>query len=303
MRMWWWMLPVLLAACERDIKLTDPDEPEVVDSDTVDPVVDTATDTAVAASGSPRLSVSPRLLDFGYVPEGDLATADIEIRNDGDAPLELTDFALGGSTAFAASLGTELVVPAGGVVAVPFTFASTADLEVATWSLTSNDTGLPSASIQLQGTGEDPAVVGAALDFGFVHVDAPSTLAWVVDNPGNQPTTIDAITSSNPAFTVTLPQPLVLDPATSATVDITFDPVGIGPDSTELTVVSDARVPWTPVTATGEGVADPVAVCTGGPRRSTSAARSRSRAAAAATRQAGRSRQRGRGSVSRPAAR
>lgn len=251
-----------LMGCQKELEFSDPEVIIETDGDT-DKIGDNEIDTDLPEDdGAPLLQIVPPIIDFGYVPEGDQLRDIITITNVGTADLVLDDTALAGSLAFETdAVGVTWTLAPGESEVITILFTSTANFEEGAWSVLSNDVGLQSVSVRLEGDGRDPAVNGTSLDFGPVHINEDATLAWALDNPGNQPVTITAIESSDPAFSVSLAQPVVIASEQSATVDVVFDPEEVREYAGELTVVSDARIPMPPVEVTGEGVDDPIAIC------------------------------------------
>ncbi|RME25264.1 MAG: choice-of-anchor D domain-containing protein [Candidatus Zixiibacteriota bacterium] len=79
-------------------------------------------------------------------------------------------------------------------------------------------------------------------DFGDVYTrETQDTLSMTVKNTGNWPLTLLGLASSNsPVFSVVVDPawPTVLDPDSSLTIDVVFDPVTDGPDSSLITILS-----------------------------------------------------------------
>ncbi|MCB9681789.1 MAG: choice-of-anchor D domain-containing protein [Alphaproteobacteria bacterium] len=254
---------LVATACQDLSVVTKPDDPVYIPVDTE--VVDSDTPTTLL----PELVYAPELLPFGYVPEGDTSTLSVLVSNEGEADLIVQDLAITGSAAFSWSMDDDpLVVAPGAAGEIRVTYTATAGDDTGTLGFSSNDPYQPAGHVLLTGTGADPGlvVVPDPLHFGDVLVGDAASEVLTLSNPGNSTVTVTGFTSSEGAFAIPpLGAPLVLDPGTSTSVDVVFQPVDPQPYAGTITVASDSRVPVAPVGVDGRGVARPEAVCDADP--------------------------------------
>lgn len=99
--------------------------------------------------------------------------------------------------------------------------------------------------------------VPGGADLGDVCVGSTRSTALNVCNTGKADLLVEAITSSNPAFSVTSPSsgfPVTISPDFCFPFQVSLSPGGTGPQSTTLTITSnDEESPTTTVTVTGVG--------------------------------------------------
>lgn len=100
----------------------------------------------------------------------------------------------------------------------------------------------------------------SAVDFGYVPTGESAEALLELTSIGSGTLTIDALTISNPAFTLEDSYPRSLDPGESATLTVRFTPTEPIVYTGTLEVVSDDRLP---LSAELQGSADPtpIAVC------------------------------------------
>ena len=257
---------LLVAACSETTFTAKPDEdgPIYLPDDT-DVLVEDTDPGPPVTSQIPELSFSPSVIDFGYVDEGSSAEREVLVTNLGDAALLLTDLAVQGDASFTWSADAdpfELAPGTSAPVRVTFTPSNTDD--AADLSFATNDPYVPEGTVVLLGTGRNPLVVGSPSPLVFSDVPVGDVAADVLTltNVGNAPVTVTGVTSSHPVF-VALPfaTALVIDPQSSATVDVVFSPVDPQAYAGELTIQSDARLLPAPVPVLAGGVGKPDAVC------------------------------------------
>ncbi|MBT1708525.1 S8 family serine peptidase [Fulvivirgaceae bacterium PWU5] len=123
------------------------------------------------------------------------------------------------------------------------------DEDTVTVSLTLNVTnnGAPIAAVEPD-----------SVDFGPVFETGSAQRTVQITNAGSEPLIITSITSSNPDFTVSASDTVIVPPFRSYTVTITYEPSGLGPAAGELTIVTNdpAQTTFT-VWLFGEGVEAP----------------------------------------------
>lgn len=137
---------------------------------------------------------------FGEVSVGgNGATVSVEVRNEGDEDLKVSDVTCSGTDAdsFAPDSAAPFAIGPDSKSAFDLTFSPTSiGQKHATLSVTSNDPDVPTYSIQLSGTGTAGSMsvyqgnigvsAGGEAHFGYVCVDTVNTVTFVVCNDGNQ---------------------------------------------------------------------------------------------------------------------
>ena len=222
MKAMWTLLVVCMAAC-----VGNASQGEGVD-DTGDP-------EDLAGWSFPSIKVTPGVIDFGQVFEGEEPEETLNILNLGDAELELTGFQLSGCQFFSLVVaGTEYPVSQETVEGI--TLEQVIELEPneslffkvrfvpednqkaeGTLTLYSNDPLHPQVSVQLRGNQSGPcmAVNPQEVTFGGREIGAVATLPMVISSCGDEPLEIYGIAfmdGSSEDFWVDL-SPLVHEPA------------------------------------------------------------------------------------------
>ena len=187
-------------------------------------------------------------LEFGTVCEGPEHLT-LQIFNVGNENLIIQSVQrLMGSTAFEVDPfpATPLVISAGGEVDfnVHFTPTTPGTAEEATIRITSNDPGAPVVDLPAEGIGGIATVelaIADAGDFGEVCLGSFKDRDLVINNAGDCPLEINAITSTSPDFLVpgVLSFPLVVIAGGSITVPLRYQPGTIGADSATISVISN----------------------------------------------------------------
>ena len=159
-----------------------------------------ATGTGVAVVSQPVLSVSPASLSFTNVTVGASAAKTVTISNTGNAPLNITNMTLAGSTAFSFSPASLAPIAAGASATLTVTYSPTVagTDSGATIDITSNG---GNASVGLTGS----AVQQSAGDVALVRLRAPGTMTARVGREFDMDVTAEATTTADTAnATVTL---------------------------------------------------------------------------------------------------
>ncbi len=228
--------------------------------------VDLNTGSSSPPPAAPAISVA-RNLDFGLVPIGQAADARLVLFNTGAGPLNITPAAV--AAPFQLISGASSTIAPGQTTPLSLRFTpSAAGTVSAVLTIASNDPANPQVSISLTGTGVPPSGSGPVLeltpqrlDFGTLAIGESSReLTLQARNRGDANLTINTITSSNPAFRVTIPPPpIVLAPGSVQSIQIRFTPSGAGVQSGTLTFASNAPVATVDLTGISTApVASPV---------------------------------------------
>ncbi len=96
----------------------------------------------------------------------------------------------------------------------------------------------------------------SSLSFGNVNVSSPATQNVTLTNTGNSAVTVSAVTLAGAGISASgVSTGLILNPAQTATLAVTFNPSGAGSVTGNVTVASNASNSPDAVTLTGTGVA------------------------------------------------
>ena len=202
------------------------------------------------------LTSGTALTDFGSVAAGSTASRTFRLRNLGSIAIQVTGLTIAGEQAdqFQAMLtGLPRTLAAGASVDVPIAFAPTGPGAIqATYTITS--TGGPDFIGTLAGTGLAPALVleqpegtiltpgSTVTDFGLAIVgEGGETVIYIIRNAGTAPLEISGTSTATGPFVLEIPgQPSAIAPGESAVIYVSFSPASGGPQTGELTLVSNA---------------------------------------------------------------
>jgi MYXO-CTERM domain-containing protein len=227
--------------------------------------------TLTGSGAGPHLTASPSPLSLGSSNVGVNALALLNLGNTGELPLHVT------SAAFSGTNGSEfstpsvfpvVVAPAGSSSIVVQFRPAAAGPRTGQITLQSDDPITPAITVALDGTGTAPmiSVMPGSVGFGLVTVGAvsmPTTIT--VANTGGGALSISAITLGGPdaaEFQLVAPAlPLVIQPAASRTVAVSFAPQKVGMAMAKLTLVNDdPSSPSVDVPLSGTGAAPTIGV-------------------------------------------
>jgi len=188
----------------------------------------------------------PNLVDFGDVLLGDVATAEVRVRSVGTDTLQLQDFSLDDATVTLVSLEPEGFLLAPGEEALArLEFRPTRDAVLSAELLVeSNDRQSPVVSVDVRGDGLGPdlTLFPPSFDFGDLELGCTNELTMELRNEGRAPVTISSLDLDQASDEVSMSAvvlPLVIEPGAFATVELTYVPADVTPDSSVLRVVSD----------------------------------------------------------------
>ncbi len=186
------------------------------------------------------LNVSPAALAFGavHVPTAGV-TKTLLVQNATTAPLTVTGLELSGPAAasFTATPSAPFTLGANGTQTVSVTYRPTAEGEATAELKVSSAT--ESATVTLSGSALTRYLIAkpAALELGTVKVGEQSPRQELtLENVSDESVTVQAISSSEPAFTVEATLPLTLAARASAAVGVRFTPQAAGAASGSLEV-------------------------------------------------------------------
>jgi len=245
----------------------------VIDSnDTDEPVVTVSLSGNGVPEPVPEIDVSPMSLDYGVVFIGSSSSLSVTIENIGSADLDVTSIALGAGTSadFAIAPGPASIVLAPGAnVTVEVTYSpSDEDTDSGTLVIDSDDADEPVVTVSLIGNGVPVPVAEIdvspmSLDYGDVFIGSSSSLSVTIANIGSADLDVTSIAlgaATSADFAIAPgPASIVLAPGANVTVEVTYSPSDLGPDSGTLVIDSnDADEPTVTVSLFGNGVPVPV---------------------------------------------
>ncbi|MFL6307459.1 MAG: beta strand repeat-containing protein [Candidatus Sulfotelmatobacter sp.] len=196
---------------------------------------------------TPQLTVSPTAVSFGNVPLNVASTQPVTLTSTGSAAVTINaatvtgpGFSVTGAT-FPVTLNPNQAV----TLQVRFdpTAAGAASGQI---TVTSDSTTGATTQVTLSGTGTVAAVSqltvsAGSLSFGNVTVNSSATLPVTLTSSGTAPLTINAATLSGAGFTDSgATFPVTLNPNTSVTLQVKFNPTAAGGVTGQLTIASNS---------------------------------------------------------------
>ncbi|RMG51485.1 MAG: choice-of-anchor D domain-containing protein, partial [Acidobacteria bacterium] len=195
----------------------------------------------------PVCEVTPITLDFGDVCTGDSADRTITVRNTGNGAFTINGINSDNPAFTIVSPTLPVTVNPGDTVTVRVRFTCTTPgpqsgtISFVTDPATPCDSSEPlCAPVSVTGfcVNIDGDAAPRTIDFGQVCVGDSASQDFTVTNTGNRPFTIDAVNSSNPAFTVAPAGGVTIAPGDSATFTVTFTCTTSGPQSGTISFVT-----------------------------------------------------------------
>ncbi|WP_311173112.1 choice-of-anchor D domain-containing protein [Halobellus ordinarius] len=199
----------------------------------------TLTATLGATATEPDIEVSQGSITFNRTRLGETDTATLEIRNTGNADLNVTNIAKAGANPGKFALErSQVTVPAQSTEEVEVTFQPTDNVtaaqdgtpQTAALVVQSNDTDERVKRTTLSGTGKTPALTGTdAVQFGATSIGDTSTRTVTITNDvsASADVTLETISVAGPAsdeFDVIAPSDRTLSPGESASVTVELTP-------------------------------------------------------------------------------
>ena len=220
------ILPLILAACS-DYEVSNPDGGSIY---------------------NPDIEVSPPELVFEPMPVGDSASAQLTLRNRGDASLTLYSVTPAGAAGFSlASAAPERLSPdESATLTVLYTAGAPEDLG---WIvITSDDEGDPELQVPLYGAAlfGELAIAPNPYDFGTLPVACPREVNIELFNVGEAPVTVDELRQTGEGYSLELPAlPITLAPGEFSVARLRFEGGAEGSFPGETLVVSSETVDQT----------------------------------------------------------
>ncbi len=192
--------------------------------------------------GASCLTLLPRDVDFGTVPEGMSATRRVDLLNRCQYDVQIVDAQVStteGGYFSMAQMATTLVVPAGGMESLRVSYNPKPGAGTSTGALTLKAAELNALSteqVSLRGTSKvfPPCtwqMLPQALEFGAVPVGSEATLGVTLRNTGAEECFVGAMqlaSGSDPEFRASPLQSTVLQPGGQAQLRVTFKPMMAG---------------------------------------------------------------------------
>jgi hypothetical protein len=210
-----------------------------------------------------QLTVSAGSLSFGNVTVNSTATLPVTLTSSGTAPLTITAATVGGADFTDSGATFPVTLNPNTSVTLQVKFNPTA-AGAATGQLTiaSNSAGGSPTQVQLSGTGTAAAtaqlqVSATSLPFGSVPVNSTATLTLRLISSGTAPVTVNSVGLTGTGFSDSgATFPVTLNPNTSVTLNVQFDPTAAGAATGQLTITSTSSTGGTTqVTLSGTGTA------------------------------------------------
>ncbi|MCF7810989.1 choice-of-anchor D domain-containing protein, partial [bacterium] len=193
----------------------------------------------------PEIAVGAEELDFGNVLVGTEEDLILNISNEGNWDLTITDVEVRGAPTFLSAFDGEVVIePLSDAYQLTVTFAPD-EIGAFEGALTihSDDPDQPEIEITLSGTGVAPDIQLDAyeLDFGEVNIIGDGAdLAVTITNAGSYPLTVSAVEIRGAqTFLSVFEDEVVLDPEDTYELTVTFAPDDVGRHDATLIISSD----------------------------------------------------------------
>ena len=216
-----------------------------------------------ASPGSRRLAVTPGSLDFGNVPLNSTMTQSVTLASTGTGSVTIDSAVLSEVSFTMSGVTFPLTLGAGQSEVLNVTFKPTAFAAASgVLSISSNSEDSSTATVHVTGTGvavpvPQLTVSATSLSFGNMTVNSTATETVTLTSTGTEPVTVNGAGISGTGYAVSGSTfPVSLNPGSSLTLQVAFDPKAAGASAGTLTISSNAN-PAT-VSLSGTGVAAPV---------------------------------------------
>ena len=222
---------------------------------------------AVAGTGADaRICVTPPVVDFGAVAQGNSTTRAVVIESCGAAPLNLRGVIASGDPEFSVTQGPTIpqdIAPgANATPALRITYAPTSGgPHFGTVELLSSDPTQPVVPVQLsgnfaQGCDEVLRCAPATVTFGDSAVGVPKIVRVSCRSAGPAPVTIGSVTlaGNGPELAVSAQTPVTLGPGDTWTFDVRYTPVSTMAVTAMLSIGSNACLAPQALPVSGRGV-------------------------------------------------
>ncbi|MCS7024126.1 MAG: choice-of-anchor D domain-containing protein [Bryobacteraceae bacterium] len=197
---------------------------------------------AVFDQAVPSAILTPNFLDFGSVAVGQSRDLTVRLRNEGFAPLLVSQLATQNARFAVISPLGSFTLLAGQERMLVIRFTPLGDgAQLGALNVATNDPTNPTLRAELRGFGQLLAnprleLSPTSLDFGAVALGQHRALALTIRNAGNGPLTVSRIAVTNTAaYAVISPAaPVSIAPGGQQVVSVRFQPTALGPQTGQL---------------------------------------------------------------------
>jgi uncharacterized protein (TIGR03437 family) len=210
--------------------------------------------SSVTSTAPPTLVVPTTPPPFGSVAVGQVATMTINVQNTGSLPLTVNSVSISNPAFGLLSPTIPITVAPQSTTAVTLVFAPTsAGAQSAMMTINSNDPNNPTVSLTLTGTGTGTPTNVLAYSNVVVGQSETGTLSFT--NTGTLPLTVTSQTTTNAAFTVTLPStPYTIPAGQEVAIQVVFKPATYAVYKESLIIVYNGGTVTTALTGAGVAV-------------------------------------------------
>lgn len=193
----------------------------------------------------PELAVDPERIDFGELREGESATEEIRVRNEGNTTLTISSITLRGPAAYVMSDTANITtLEPDEEASFTVSFSPNTLEHEGQVLITSDDPEATLTAVELNGYGALPLlnVSPSPYDFGIVEPECVRDGTITLENIGRETLVIDNIAQVGAGFQLvadTAILPIVLEPAQSQDITVQFAPVEVAGYEGELWVTSN----------------------------------------------------------------
>jgi hypothetical protein len=204
-------------------------------------------ENSAADAAAAGLSVVPSVVDFKTVVVGQKNSQTVKITNSSKGSINLKSLRVSGSGFSLSTAQAPVLLAPGGHVNLSVVFApATVSSETGSLIIAATDLKSP-VSVPLSGSGKKAApgltVSPSSLSFGSHAVKTSSSQSVTLTNTGNLSISINSITVSNPAFSVSgISKGVTLSADQKLEFQVWYHPTAAGNTSTTISVAGSAGV-------------------------------------------------------------
>lgn len=210
--------------------------------------------TGVATTTS--LTANPTSLSFGNINAGSSSSQNVTLTNAGNSNLTISQVTVSATDTTTSGMTLPLTLTPGQTQTMSVTFSPKAQ-ETVSGNITVSTAQGSSAVVAVTGTGLQAklTLTPSSANLGTVTVGSSNSQTIQVSNPGNALLTISQANVSGTGFSAAgLTLPLSVNPGSSSTFNVVFQPTVAGSASGSLSIVSNAAGSPATMTLSGTGV-------------------------------------------------
>lgn len=216
---------------------------------------------SAAPASAPKIEPSRPSVDFGTVSPGSQNTQPLQIRNTGNAVLEISSLTIADSRFTLVGVSAPVSIQPQSSVSWTVRLAPGPNTGAiaSTLTITSNDTATPSLRISLTATVSGVAIAPrlvpsqAAIDFGAVRVGQTGEQTIEIRNAGNAELEVESIRTTSDRFRVPGAVSFKLPPGVIFDLRVTYTPTAAGEERAVLRILSNDPASPTEIPLTGSG--------------------------------------------------